>query len=164
MNTSSQGTEIEVRMLRPEDETVLQNVASDVFDEMINPDLVTEFLCDSRHHLVVALDGDLVVGFASGVTYLHPDKPLALWINEVGVAPTHQRQGIGQRVMQTLLELGRGLGCEQAWVLTERSNTPARGLYESIGGQIPSDDTILYEFQLQTGGRQWNTAHLAIQD
>jgi ribosomal protein S18 acetylase RimI-like enzyme len=149
MNTSSQGTEIEVRMLRPEDETVLQNVASDVFDETINPDLVTEFLCDSRHHLVVALDGDLVVGFASGVTYLHPDKPLALWINEVGVAPTHQRQGIGQRVMQTLLEFGRGMGCTEAWVQTDRSNAPARNLYESVGGEQYSEETVIYEFQLQ---------------
>jgi ribosomal protein S18 acetylase RimI-like enzyme len=149
MNPSSRAFEVEVRMLGPGDETVLQKVASEVFDETINPNFVSEFLWDSRHHLAVALDGDLVVGFASGVTYLHPDKPFELWINEVGVAPTHQRQGIGQQVLQALLEFGRSMGCHQAWVLTERTNAAARGLYGSVGGQVPSDDPIMYEFQLQ---------------
>jgi ribosomal protein S18 acetylase RimI-like enzyme len=155
---------LEIRVLQPGDEHLLEHVAVDVFDDPIDLQRTRDFLKDQHHHLIVALDANLVVGFASGMTYLHPDKPLELWINEVGVAPSHHHQGIGQRVVQALLELGRGLGCEQAWVLTERSNTPARGLYESTGGQIPSDDTILYEFQLQTGGRQWNTANLAIQD
>jgi hypothetical protein len=46
------------------------------------------------------LEGGVVVGFASGVTYLHPDKPIELWINEVGVAKSHQGQGISKSVMR----------------------------------------------------------------
>ena len=149
MKLPSRGSAIEVWVLGPNDEDIMRNVALEVFDETINADFVSEFLSDSRHHLAVALDGDLVVGFASGISYLHPDKPFELWINEVGVAPTHQRQGIGQKVIQRLLEFGRGMGCQQAWVLTERSNLPARRLYESSGGVKSSEHTILYEFQLQ---------------
>lgn len=64
-----------------------------------------------------------------------PDKPTELWINEVGVAPTHQRRGIGRSLVQALLEKGRVLGCVEAWVLTDEENTPARQLYGSAGGE-----------------------------
>jgi ribosomal protein S18 acetylase RimI-like enzyme len=144
----SDGSMLEIRVLQPGDEYVFEHVAPDVFDDPIDLQWTREFLNNQHHHLVVALDENFVVGFASGMTYLHPDKPLELWINEVGVAPTHHRQGIGRRLVQSLLEFGRSMGCQQAWVLTERSNAPARGLYESAGGEASTEDTILYEFEL----------------
>jgi ribosomal protein S18 acetylase RimI-like enzyme len=139
---------IVVRVLGPGEERLPQNVAPDVFDNPVDPRLAAEFLRDGRHHLAVALDGEVVVGFASGVTYLHPDKPLALWINEVAVASTHRQQGLGQRVVQALFEVGRVLGCREAWVLTDRSNAAANRLYISIGGTLDPGETIMYSFAL----------------
>ncbi len=139
---------IEVRVLGPGEETVLQNATPNVFDHPVDPRLAAEFLRDGRHHLAVALDGEAVVGFASGVTYLHPDKPLELWINEVAVASNYRRQGIGARVIQALMGTGRELGCHAAWVLTDRSNAPANRLYQSVGGAIGPGETILYSFAL----------------
>ena len=100
-----------------------------MFDDDLQPTLVSEFLRDDRHHLAVAIDNGQLVGFASGVHYVHPDKPSELWINEVGVAPSHQGRGIGKAVMRTLLEHARRLGCREAWVLTDRKNDAARHLY-----------------------------------
>jgi ribosomal protein S18 acetylase RimI-like enzyme len=140
---------IEIRVLGAGDSDVLARVAPEVFDHPINPFWTAEFLCDPRLHLVVALDGETVVGFASGVHYLHPDKPPELFINEVGVAPSHHRQGLGQRVLQALLERGRALGCTQAWVLTSRTNPAAMRLYASLGGQDASEESqVMFEFQL----------------
>ena len=101
---------IDIRILASGDEAVLANVAPGVFDHDVDPGLTAEFLRDPRHHLAVALDGPTVVGFASAVDYVHPDKPRELWINEVGVAPSHQRQGLGQRLLRAVLDLGhRGI-------------------------------------------------------
>ena len=58
------------------------------------------------------------MGFASGVDYIHPDKPREFWINEVGVAPSHRDRGLGKAVLRTLLDHARALGCREAWVLT----------------------------------------------
>lgn len=74
----------ETRILHSGDQAVLDNVAPGVFDNALEPRLVAEFLGDDRHHLVVAVDQGQVIGFASGVHYVHPDKPPELWINEVG--------------------------------------------------------------------------------
>lgn len=140
---------VEIRALGPGDEGVLSRVASDVFDYPVNLTWAAEYLGDPRLHLVVALDNATVVGFASGVHYLHPDKPPELFINEVGVAPSHHRQGLGQRLLQELMERGRTLGCGLAWVLTSRTNTPALRLYTSLGGRDASEEAqVMFEFAL----------------
>jgi len=126
---------VTIRVLGTADASVLDRVASDVFDNDIDGRWAAEFFSDPRHHLAVALDDDrVVVGMASAVHYVHPDKPPELWVNEVGIAPSHQRQGIGRALLEALFARGRELGCGEAWVLTEDANTAARGLYAAAGG------------------------------
>ena len=88
------------------------------------------------------------VGFASAVHYVHPDKPAELWINEVGVSPRHRRLGIARSLLRELLVLGRRIGCQEAWVLTERENDAATGLYRSLGGAEFEGDTVGFSFSL----------------
>lgn len=130
---------VDIRILTIQDAELFRSVADDVFDEPINPDYVTAFLADPRHHIAIGIDEGLIIGFATGVDYIHPDKPAELWINEVGVAPTHQNRGIGRRILACLLAHGRSVGCRNAWVLTEAGNVPAKALYTSVGGKIDAD-------------------------
>jgi len=137
-----------IKILSPADLRLLLNAADDVFDNPIDETFAAEFLNDPRHHIVAAISDNEVVGFASAVHYIHPDKPPELWINEVGVAPSHQKQGIGKALMKELLQLGHKLGCKSAWVLTERSNEPANKLYKSSRGLADPGDTVMYDFDL----------------
>jgi ribosomal protein S18 acetylase RimI-like enzyme len=146
---------IEIKVLHRGDENILMNVAPQVFDNPIDMELTREFLADHRHHIAVAIDDGLVVGFASGVHYIHPDKLPELWINEVGLAPTHRRRGLGKAVLRALFEVARALNCTVAWVLTYRSNVAAMALYSSVGGTEgadhsgPSKDMLGYSFALK---------------
>ena len=124
-----------IRVLGPGDAAVLDRVAPGVFDHDVDVRWTAEFFADARHHLAVAIDDGVVVGMASAVHYVHPDKPPELWVNEVGVAPTHQRRGIGRALLQALFARGRELGCREAWVLTEEDNVAARRLYAAVGGE-----------------------------
>jgi ribosomal protein S18 acetylase RimI-like enzyme len=133
---------IEVKVLQPGDAKILSNVAAEVFDNPIDPQLTREFLADPRHHIVVAIDNGQVVGFASGVHYVHPDKPPEMWINEVGVAPSHRRRGLAKAVLQSLLQIARERNCSSAWVLTDQTNEAAIALYESAGGTEGADGDI----------------------
>ena len=140
---------IEVRKLGAKDASVLNNVAEDVFDDAIIESSTRAFLADARHRLVVAMDKDLVVGFVSAVIYVHPDKPAPeLWINEIGVAPTHHRQGIGKALMQAILQEAKQSGCSEAWVLTNRTNLPAMAMYKSAGGEETLPDQTMFTFRL----------------
>lgn len=143
----------EIRILGPGDHALLARVADDVFDHAVDPALTAEFLADPRHHLAVAIDRGTVVGFASGVHYLHPDKPAELFVNEVGVAPTHRGQGVGKAVLHALLVAGRQAGCATAWVLTDEGNPPALGLYRDAGGRRSKVPQVLFEFDLDEVAR-----------
>ena len=140
---------IEVKRLRPHDGSVLNNVAEDVLDDAIVESSARAFLADPRHRLVVAMDKDLVVGFVSAVIYVHPDKPAPeLWINEIGVTPTHQGRGIGKALMQAMLAEAKQSGCSEAWVLTDRTNLPAMAMYKSAGGEETLPDQTMFTFRL----------------
>jgi aminoglycoside 6'-N-acetyltransferase I len=143
---------IEVKILGAGDEAVLDSVADDVFDDPIVAATVREFLADRRHRLAVALDDAIVVGFVSAVLYVHPDKPRPeLWINEVGVAGTHQGRGLGRSLLAAILADARGSDCGEAWVLTDRSNAAAMGLYAAAGGRLAPGDTVMFTFYLDEG-------------
>ena len=137
---------IELRWLGPGDGALLDRVAPDVFDDPVAPRWTRAFLDDPRHHLVVALDDGVVVGMASGVDYVHPDKAPQLFVNEVGVAPSHQRRGIGRRLVDAMIARGRARGCTYAWVGTEEDNLAARALYERAGGA--AEPFVLYGWAL----------------
>ena len=140
---------IEIKVLSASDAAALGRVAPDVFDYAVDGGAARAFLTDPRCHLVVALDDGLVVGMVSSLRYVHPDKPIPeLWIDEVAVASSHHRRGIGKALMLATLDLGRTLGCSQAWVLTDRANHAALALYTSAGGTEPSDELVMFEFDL----------------
>jgi aminoglycoside 6'-N-acetyltransferase I len=144
----------EVRLLGPGDGAVLARVAPGVFDNPVHPRWSAEFLADPRHHLAVAVDEGMVVGMASAVHYVHPDKAPELWINEVGVAPTHHNRGIARRLLAALFDRGRELGCGQAWVLTDRGNPAAMRMYAAAGGQEHPTPSIMFEFNLTAESSQ----------
>jgi GNAT superfamily N-acetyltransferase len=139
-----------IRVLGPGDAPVLDRVAPGVFDHDVDARWTAVFFADARHHLAVALDDGTVVGMASAVHYVHPDKPPELWVNEVGVAPTHQRLGIGRGLLQALFARAWELGCREAWVLTDDENSAARGLYAAAGGE--EEPVVMVSFRLD-GGR-----------
>lgn len=138
-----------VRVLSAADAGVLAAVADGVFDGPLRPDLLAEFLGDPRHHIVVAIDDGIVVGMATALHYLHPDKPPEMWINEVGVAPAHRGRGVGGRLVDALLERGRECGCREAWVVTDAVNAAASALYASRGGAAASEASIVYSWVLE---------------
>jgi ribosomal protein S18 acetylase RimI-like enzyme len=145
---------VQIKVLRGGDEEVLGSVASGLFDNPIDPKLAAEFLGDHRHHMAVAIHDGLVVGFASALHYVHPDKAPQLWINEVAVARQYRRQGLAKAILGALFEIARTQRCTVAWVLTDRTNVAAMALYSSVGGiegadeESPSDGTLGYRFLL----------------
>jgi ribosomal protein S18 acetylase RimI-like enzyme len=155
---------IEIKVLQAGDDRFLLAVVDGVFDHPVDAKRTKEFLEDPRHHIAVAIDAGLVVGFASGVHYIHPDKPPELWINEVAVAPTHQRRGLGKAVLKALLEVGHAHDCSVAWTLTHRTNPAAMALYASAGGTEGADDSgpaeamLGYTFALKQAPELKNSA------
>ena len=140
---------LEIRRLESGDMALLDGVADNVFDEPVRPDRLAAYLAEPSHHLIVAMVDREVVGQCAAVVHRHPDKVTELYIDEVGVAPAFQRQGIARRMLEEMFALGKALGCEEAWVGTEPDNVAARGLYERLEVRPGSaEDFVMYVYYL----------------
>jgi ribosomal protein S18 acetylase RimI-like enzyme len=140
----------EIRLLSAADLALLERVDPDVFDNPVQPELAARYLANPGNLLAVALQDGVVVGMGSAIAYVHPDKPLQLFINEVGVSERYRRQGLGKRLMHALLEHGRTMGCTEAWVATEENNAAARALYTAMNGTEDADHAVVYTWQLSS--------------
>ena len=138
----------EVCLLNSENAGLLERVAPDVFDNAIDASQLQAFLQDPRHILYVAVDNDSVVGMASAFEYFHPDKRPQLFINEVGVAPTHQRQGIGRSLVEAMLDEAKNRSCVFAWLGTDIDNEPAQACFGSVREVEKPQKFLLYEWNL----------------
>ena len=120
-----------LKRLTAGDEELFGHIAPDVFDEPVDATRLSAYLREPGHIMVLAFDGELVVGQCAAVLHRHPDKATELYVDEVGTASTHRRQGIARAMLDELFAWGRELGCEEAWLGTEFDNLEANALYRS---------------------------------
>ena len=138
---------ITLKRLSPGDEAVFDRIAPDVFDEPISPGRMRTYLRTPGYLMVLALDDGLVVGQCAAIIHRHPDKVDELYIDEVGTASTHRRQGIARMMMDGMFDWARELGITEAWLGTELDNDAANGLYREYK---PAEDNAIqyYLFEL----------------
>ena len=137
---------IQLKRMQPGDELDFSEIAPDVFDEPIHPERLEAYLLEPGHLMLLAFDNGVVVGQCAAVIHRHPDKPTELYVDEVGTASTHLRQGIATRMVEAMFAWGRELGCREAWLGTELDNIEANGLYIKVGGK--REKMVYYEFEL----------------
>jgi ribosomal protein S18 acetylase RimI-like enzyme len=136
--------DVQIIHMGPADAHLLDHVADDVFDAKIDPDRLGAFLAEPRHLMVIAVSDGVVVGQGRAIIHLSPDQADELYIDNMGVAPVRQREGIGGRILDELLAWARERGCDYAWLGTEDDNVPARALYESRGSK--GAPMVIYEY------------------
>ncbi|MEZ5557931.1 MAG: GNAT family N-acetyltransferase [Pseudomonadales bacterium] len=63
-------------------------------------DGLRRYLARPDHLMFVAIADGCVIGQVLAVVRYHPDKPTELYVDDLGVAPEHQRRGIATRLMR----------------------------------------------------------------
>lgn len=103
----------------------------------------------------VAREGEEIVGWCWGYSLVRPDGERMTYLHELEVDPRARRQGVGKRLVEKTLARAASDKASKVFLITNRSNTAARKLYESCGGQIAEDgDSILYLWDpANRGGR-----------
>jgi GNAT superfamily N-acetyltransferase len=76
--------------------------AGELFDHPPKSDATARFLAEPGHHLLVAYEDAVPIGFISGVETIHPDKGTEIFLYEMGVAESHRRRGVGRALVERL--------------------------------------------------------------
>jgi ribosomal protein S18 acetylase RimI-like enzyme len=131
-----------IRRLGPADvDAVL--AASPLFDGPADRAATARFLAAPDHHLLMAFDGDLAVGFVSGVETTHPDKGTEMLLYELAVGEAARGRGIGAALVVSLRDLAVERGCYGMWVLTDDDNDAALATYRRAGAAEPTRHVML---------------------
>jgi ribosomal protein S18 acetylase RimI-like enzyme len=109
--------------------------AEHLFDHPVRPEWARRFLEAGGHHLFLAYEGGVPVGFVSGVETVHPDKGTEMFLYELGVAEPFRRRGVGRALVRELAALARERGCHGMWVGVDAGNDVALATYRSAGGK-----------------------------
>ncbi|KAG6959881.1 hypothetical protein JG688_00009882 [Phytophthora aleatoria] len=112
----------------------------------------TELFEAEAHYLLIHDESESIVGFAH-YRFVEDDGALVLYLYEVQLAATAQRQGLGKFLMQLLLLVAKKHGMELMVLTVFKNNTGAMKFYrERLGFEIdetsPSvcgDDSHDYE-------------------
>jgi len=137
---------VTLKRMGSQDAALFANVAAGVFDEPVVPGRVAAYLAEPGHLMILAFDGDLVVGQCAAILHKHPDKVDELYIDEVGVADAYHRRGIARAMLSAMFDWGRERGARESWVGTEPDNVAANALYRGFAGK--EDVFAYYEWDL----------------
>lgn len=136
---------LEIRQLGPGDLDLLCGVGEGLFDFPVLRVQAAAFLADPGHEIVAGFSDGVMVGMATGTVLLHPDKPPAMFVNEVGVREEYRQRGIATLILERFLAVARARGCEGVWLGTEADNGSARALYLKVGGR-ETEGLVIYDW------------------
>ena len=112
-------------------------------------DAVAAFLADDTCYLLLALQGEEVVGSLNGyrLTHPHTHRPQFL-LYEIDVAQSWRRRGVGSGLVRAFLEEARGHDGFGCWVVTDRANTAAMAMYRTCGMTTSDLDDAVFGLDL----------------
>lgn len=123
-----------IHRITPDNAALLDRVADDVFDEFVKPEWLGPYLASPDHALFAALANDVVIGQARAVLHRQPDSAADIYIDNLGVAPAHKRQGVARALVDALVAWGKSQAdCRSIWLATEHDNDEGKGFYDAAG-------------------------------
>jgi ribosomal-protein-alanine N-acetyltransferase len=87
-----------------------------------------ELLCDGKNVGFVAVNDGEVVAYGGMLVVLDEGQ-----ITNIAVHPSYRRQGLGERIVSSLLEYGKEKQLSNISLEVRESNTAAKALYEKLG-------------------------------
>lgn len=115
-------------------------------DRASSEPLLTEILADPRRTLLVAVRGDQLIGTTDLLivpNLTHRGKPWAI-VENVIVAGTARRTGVGRALMEQVIELAREAGCYKLQLVSGKHRSEAHSFYRSMGLEAVAEGFKIY--------------------
>ena len=108
-------------------------------------DEVAEMVASEASHLLVAHEGDAILGTLTLVVFRIPTGVRA-WIEDVVVDEAGRGKGVGEKLNLFALDLARSLGAKTVDLTSRPSREAANRLYQRIG--FVARETNIYRYDL----------------
>ncbi|MFT3715073.1 MAG: GNAT family N-acetyltransferase [Gordonia sp. (in: high G+C Gram-positive bacteria)] len=126
-----------------------ENIAAHIATEL-SPDRFAAWIAADDHDVLVARDGDALIGYTLIVYGLPADPDVAAVVPADGVAeiskmyvlPDHHGAGVSHRLMEAALDAARRHGATTAWLGVNDENDRAVAYYRKMGFEIVGDKSF----------------------
>jgi aminoglycoside 3-N-acetyltransferase I len=127
----------------------LFTVMATVFEEpssILPKEYLEQILTDSKIWILAAFVDDMVVGglVAHSLSMTRTTKT-ELYIYDLAILETHQRQGIGAGLIAYAREIAAELGMDNVFVMVDNQDQHAVKFYEKHGGEAMSTTMFTFE-------------------
>ena len=138
---------ITIRRLHTGDEETAGRVAHLFKRSRGSDESLSRFLLNPLNLLIVAQERDEPVGFVIAHQLQRIDgESSKMFLYEIGVAASHRRRGIASALINELDRICQDGSFISMFVLTNRSNIPATGLYSKTGGSVENSDDLMFTY------------------
>ncbi len=140
----SGGYMMEIKRLTIKDISILRKVGELFWGEARCDQQLSKFLSNERNYAYVVLDNDVVAGFAFGyILDTFYSEPM-FYMHSIDVSERYKRKRLGKSIMKKIIEDCKAQGIRECFLITNKSNSAAVNLYQSLGGKLLNDDDIVY--------------------
>ena len=139
------------RKLSISDVALVMRMKEDIPGFLVCENNLRQFLDNPMNWFFACIEENKIIGHAFGYEQVNfYNSGNRLYIHGMGVDPEFRRQGIGTRILSDIKDACKLLDIYKIFLITEKSNTEACGLYEKLGGQnhpdCAKDDARVYFF------------------
>lgn len=135
-----------VRRATPADLELVRQTVSQVHGRVpVDDAAVAGFLSDPACYLILAVEGDTVLGSLNGYALRRPHRPDPQFLlYEIDVRWECRNQGIGRALVMAFAAEARAACASGQWVVTNESNSAAMAMYRVCGyRRVNPDDVML---------------------
>jgi ribosomal protein S18 acetylase RimI-like enzyme len=127
------GDDVRIKVVTTGNLSVLDHVADDVFDNVIEIGRARACVRSPDYRLIVAMAGNLVIGQVRGFLQRQPDDDAWLYIDNLGVNEQWRRRAIARLLVERLIRWGRQKGAALVWLGSAPHNEEAMHFYRALG-------------------------------
>lgn len=139
---------MEYKKLEEQDLQLMLNFIDDENTEYNLNDL-NRFISSANNYGFIAKENNKIVGFAFGYTLLKPDGKVSFYLHAIDVILNYQGKGIGTSLISFICNYLKNIGCNEMFLITNKSNISACKCYEKSGGINDADDEIVYTYNFE---------------
>jgi GNAT superfamily N-acetyltransferase len=118
--------------------------------ELATPTAMRLFLANPLNYLLVAVDGEKVMGYLFAYELQRPDREQSMmFLYDITVLEEYRKKGAGTALIERLKALCHNKHIMKMFVPTSRSNIAAVSLYQKTGAIISTDTdavTLTWQF------------------
>ncbi len=128
------------RKLSIADLSLLMQMKIDIPGFLVDEESARQFLSNPMNWFFACIEDNKVIGQAYGYEQQNfYNSGNRLYIHGLGVNPSCRQQGVATGILSGIKEACKLLGIYKIFLITQKSNIAACGLYEKLGGKIHSD-------------------------